>query len=1306
MNTRACSTEVEGTKPLDPESKVKELAVSWRSGVADATRDDAVEAAARTVSLGDIHPGGLAALYSDKPTLLSNLIRESEALKATTADVSALAAFAEKIRLTYGDVTVHFAAGLASWGGTHPATNVPVLLRPLSLEVDGPDGLRLTLQPGVDVNSRLLAQLATSGVRLDPDQLGAVLRGPHGFSPAAALELIEEAGQSLPDFKLDNVLSMGVFTHPASAFYRELGATEKLAASSVVSALAGHDASTLSLDVVLPEPDPGDRDPWLELGLGDQTPSMLDVVEVVAGGSSTLIKPGPTTDVLGAVTSYAGALASVGKTVLVVADDEASRVALMERLQDSGVSSVSTHFDGTAEADRQAGNDLANALEETESTLDMERLEEVRTSLRRTRETLSSYASHLHERFEEWGVSAFDALQVLTDLTSLPNPPSTRVRLGKDALSKLTDDSGLEARSLLEEAADCGVFSRSAGGAWQGVDLEDMVQATRIVSEVADLAEDVLPAVQRQIDEAAEEANITSAPTIASWRAQLDQLDRARSVLDTFTREIFETSPADLIVATAPASWRKERRIDLKRSRRRQLVNQAKDLVRPGVHVADLNAELMAAQSVRNDWVRATGYQGQAPTIPPRLDEYREDLEKLESHLRVVKPYIEPVYGDLDTLHLRDLQRTLQNLANDTDGAQRIPEQSRILAALDEVGLTELVADLQARRVPKDDLGGELDLAWWASALGYMLAAEPRLGGFDAAFLQDKLSQFRSLDTEHLGLLGDVVVDRVKARRAEALGLYPDQENALREALNRDENAASLFGAYSLSWDLLPIVVAGPAVVPKLVSLGHQVDTVLTLGLDGVSAGMMAPILARGRSVVALDLRPRKTPDGEEVTWLDDLGEVLPTLEVPGSLVSTNPVLASVLARYDKDSGLVGVPSPFGHGPIAFVYAGETDGFEDDPGKRSKRGEESIAVDQLITALQDGSAAVVTLSDRHAMRVRDELSQRMSDEDGVADLVSAAGGLDSVVLGPRALMEARPKRVILSVGVTKTHMGTVIHDFGILSSPDGLAAFEQIARGTPAHLTLVSSLHSSDLERRRLHHEGSQALADLLERAEQENAVVDTPFWPVVEQAPDELLVDLADRLHGLGLNVVPNVGSEGSVRIPLAIGHPEVPDRLLVAVLTDDQEYLEEPSLRTRDRHQVEMLEDAGWRVRTQLSMAVFIDPNHEADRIVDLVLDAVDRYYVEMGLPKTPKAAALLAAGDGDFPQDSNPPEVPDSDAEASEPSGVPEPQQPGGDEAVDDDSGDGTEDRQADHDDPPPEVPGYLGVPSGLPDQTEEP
>lgn len=1227
---------------MDPESKVREASDMWRGSLVDASRQEAALAAKRNVSLGSVHPGGLAQLYSDHPTLLRNLIREPDSLDRANTATLALHEFAEEIRRKHGHVTVHFAVGTASWGGRAPASNIPVLMRRVAITRDEYGDFMFSLLPGVEVNSRLLNELALARSSLDRNELGDALRSPHGFSPASALRLIEEAGQALPDFELKDSLSLGVYTHPTSTFYRELGASKTLAESSVVAALAGHAPAERALDVALPAPDASDRDPWRELGLGDQTPETLDAVEVVAGGSSVTVETEPTVNIPEVAASFAGALASIGKSVLIVSNDADARRELMDRFEATGVSKIVVEFAGDQATDAAATEALRGALLETESDLDVEEIDDLRTELRRASSALSSYTGQLHENFEQWGVSAFDALQVLTDLTSLPTPPATRVRLGEQSLSALTADSGLAARALLEEADSLGVFSgRGFGGAWTGAALKDPVQVERVLLAVDELSERGIPALRGQVLELSERTDLPAASTLSEWREQLEVLTQSQKILDTFRPEVFERSPADMIVATATPAWRKARSITLKRSKRRQLVKQAKDLLRPGVHVEDLHSALKEAQEARQTWVSATGRHREAPIVPDGLAGYAETLHEVDSELDSVKPYLEPVYGDLDTLHLDGLEQMLHNLASARNEARAIPDQNRVLTALDEIGLTPLVNDFRDRRVTGEQLGLELDLSWWASALGYMLAAEPRLGGFSAADLQDHLATFRDLDKRHVDLLGALTVDRVLERRAESVELYPDQVAALMNSLDKGQSARPLFAEFSLPWDLLPIVVTAPALVPTVVKLGHKVDTVVTVGMEDLPAGLVVPVLARGRSVVAISSQPSATSggtEGEEQSWLEALREVLPNIQLGGGVAATNSVLASVIVAHDPDRQAMGIPSPSPRGDVKLLVV-EGSGTPS-PGVlaiESSAGEVDAVLDLLkdtLTDLPHESVGVVAFSRRHGDRIVDALSRRMVEDPDFAALIEQAGGAENLIFTPEQLATVRPSHTILAVGFTKTPHGRVIHDFGVLSTDEGMDVFEQIARGTPRKLTIVSTLGAEDLDRDRLRQPGALALYDLLDRAQklEEAANSGKVSWPVTEQAPDELLVDLADRLHQMGLNVVPNLGGEGAMRIPLTIGHPEVPGRLLVAVLTDDEDYLSEPSLRKRDRHTVEMLEEAGWRVRTQLSMAVFIDPNREVDKIVELVLDAVDVHYAELGLPNTPGAAAILAGDDPD--------------------------------------------------------------------------
>lgn len=100
------------------------------------------------------------------------------------------------------------------------------------------------------------------------------------------------------------------------------------------------------------------------------------------------------------------------------------------------------------------------------------------------------------------------------------------------------------------------------------------------------------------------------------------------------------------------------------------------------------------------------------------------------------------------------------------------------------------------------------------------------------------------------------------------------------------------------------------------------------------------------------------------------------------------------------------------------------------------------------------------------------------------------------------------------------------------------------------------------------------------------------------ELETDALVQDLADRLFRLGLVVERDFGLS-SDRIELALGHPEMPGRLLLAVDTDGAHYVDTPSQRERDRLRAERLEAAGWATERVWSWALFIDPDGEAERI-----------------------------------------------------------------------------------------------------------
>ena len=582
----------------------------------------------------------------------------------------------------------------------------------------------------------------------------------------------------------------------------------------------------------------------------------------------------------------------------------------------------------------------------------------------------------------------------------------------------------------------------------------------------------------------------------------------------------------------------------------------------------------------------------------------------MRDDLDAIAPVFVAEEPDLVGTHLQRLTTLIERWAGDTSAAREVPARLAMRERLAARGLDKLAQDLADRHVEDSAIDNELDLAWWASLLRAMLAAQPALGGVDPGALEDLAREGRELDEEQVASLIPQAITGVRRIRTNALAARPSQYEELRELL-ADGKAPSdldLLLTYPLVRHLLPVLMTVPSMVPTLAPTGRTVDLVVLDGADGLPLAELAPIIARGHQLVVIDDLAAASEGGAT----RELAGVLPVLHVEPGPRRLNDQVALLLARYGYEHAGIPVPWTASNAPVSARWV-EATGMPA-PGAHaieSTAAEVRAVVDAVIEHAVESperSLAVVALSDRHAGRIRDALETVRAEEPGLASFFDPATPEPFVVLGPSQAVGLTRESLIVSVGFAKTPHGRVIHDFGVLSAESGADTLAEILRAVRGDLTLVCSLHSEEIDRDRLGHAGARMLVDLIEIAEG-HAGEGMDAWPVLAGEPDRLLVDLAEHLYSRGLEVVANVGIPGGMRIPLAIGHPDSPGRLLLAVLTDDEEYLAEPSQRVRDRARPRWLEAQGWAVYTALSMALFIDPEKEASAIVDSVLGALEK-------------------------------------------------------------------------------------------------
>ncbi|WP_426594436.1 hypothetical protein ACPPVS_02695 [Cellulomonas sp. McL0617] len=1300
-------------EPPSPAELLESAVATWRAALVEAaggsTLVDVELLGEAALDLSAAHPSGISQLYAGRETRLSNLVREGAALSTARRRARAVSARAAVYAQRYGILPTSLAIGVATWTerttpdvatddvaalatvtrqrdqsateqpDAPPRTvRAPVLLRPVSLKArgSGESDYELALEPSLEVNPVLARALRSRGALLDP---GAVARGTftsNGFDPRGALQRLASLGEAvLDDFSLTERVVVGTFVHPGQILVDDLdNLSGTLERHEVVAALAGIDTD---LRRPLPEPVPGDRDPALERGVGDLDPAQQHVLDVVATGTHLFVDAPAGADVTGTLAALVADAAASGRTVLYVPGHRRAATALASRLASLGLGDLLLDVAPDAGWRSAISRRLLGAMTLEAPAIDAQGVVALRSSLVAERERLRGYVDALHAERSPWGVSAYDALQQLARLTSTRPTPRTTVRLSTDVARVLDAPRRAELTADLVRAGELGAFQvRPTDTPWYGADLRTKADADTAVRRIERLLDGMLPGLVERTAQVAAETGLVQATTVHAWVEQLRMLDGVRAALDVFQPIVFERTAADLVTATASKQWREEHDVPMGYWLRRRLRKQSKDMLRPGRPVADLHAALLEVQAQREVW-QAHCPSGGWPRLPDGLETIEEEFAAVRADLDALDEVLAgtPLGAGLSGLAFPVLIERLTRLRADTSALETLPSRTGLLHRLRSAGLGPLVEDLASRRTDPALAPAELDLAWWSTVIEQILADDPALAGYDGTALGALSAHYATLDRAHVDSLPGPVLASVVGHIGTTLRQHRDQAEALFADLV-EERLTTLRDTVTRHPDvtrrLRPVIAASPMLVPQVLPPTRTVDLVVLDSAAHLPVEVALAAIARGRQVVVLgDARCASS------TAVGALADVLPTVALLADASRRDPYLTAFLAAHGYAGVLRPTPLPQ-HRPLVHLDLVDGTGMPDRATGiiDSTREEVEHVVELVLThALlrPDESLAVITATPGHAEAVREAVLGEVRANLALAAFFDAGRAEPFVVTDLPNVAGLRREAIIVSVGLGRTPHKRVLHSFGPVSAPGGDALLLDALGSTRHRLTVVSCFGADDLDATRLRGAGPQLLGDLLAFAARRSAgsadadLVAPRFTPpdaavavavapgssasldLPVTEPDRLLLDIAERLWKHGLLVEADHGIPGGERIPLVVGHPDLPDEMLVAVLTDDAEYTAEPSVRVRDRLTADRLERVGWSVVRVWSAAAFIDPQAEVDRIRRAV-------HARVPAPASPRSGPLHLGLPGQLDQSDEVDDLPTQDSVATAASTTP--------------------------------------------------
>lgn len=1249
------ATEVLQSVAVDPVQERLALWAEEASALPGAQGIRDIDALENLLDLTGAHPAGIAQLYGGRLTKLSSLLRDNTALGAARAVMRKLDAEKKSSVARCGLYPTNLVIGVANWTqlppfkeserGTHPELshfklerfNLPVLMRPLELEaVDG--DYTLKMGGSVVMNPVLVKVFRERRIDCNPEAIIAASLEDGRLNVTPALEAIRRAGQDfIPGFDLkENLLvaNLGVSSAVLSSDWDTI--LPVAGENPLVRAFAGDKSAAAELLEPLPETSPADRDPDLERGIGDLDVSQARAVELVASGRSIFVEVPPGAPGSSTVQAILADCGASGKHVCYVPGVRRIGKATVEGLQKAGLGRFVLDLTGASEW-RSALRDqlLSGDTAYPQPPVPVTELGDAHERLRQTRDKLSAYTQRLHVVREPWGVSAYAALQALADLTSAQPGPRTKVKLELADDEHSSKEGRERARELLTRAQDAGLLGPELQKSpWKGVVLSTEADAQDAIEKIHALADGRLQTLHQELERVSEETGLVLAPTLSAWKEQLGMLTGVAQSLDIFQPEIFEHSAADMVIATASRRWRQERSLPMKGRDRRSLVKQAKDALRPGVVPQNLHDELVRVQSFRDLW-RRHALPGAWPRIPQEFEAIQELSAQVFAEIAALAPILSqvttPEGAKPEEVPLSDLLHLVKSLDETTDQALRLPGQVQLLKELKESGLGPLLDDLRVRRVPADLALAELDLAWWSAILLKIMQSDPVLAGIDGAAMHELADTLRSLDLAHIESLPYPVARAMhelanQVRQAQV----PSAENLQSVLEAGDTTALSDFQSFApLVRHLRPVWALSPYLLAQI--YGSSTIEVLVLDhLDFMSLSQVIPLIARAKQLVVLgDSRRGWTG------FTQAAAKVLPVVSLRSDLGELSEQVALFLASHGYGESVAPVPSPR---PASLVKLHVVTGSEAPLARDGSPVISRVEISRVVELILDHalnrasqSLAVVCLNPGGVARIRSALSDALVKvPQAQAFFQNGSAREPFVVVDSVAAGGLRRDVVIMSLGMSKTPHGRVQLNFGTVSGPSGVAHVVGCLEVVRQQLEIVSAFRANEVDASKISEPGARMLVDLLDSADNPEGMERALTTPEsFESEPDRLLVDLAERLWRAGLTVVPRFGLKDGIQIPLAIGSAELPSELLVAVLTDDDTYVREPSLRRRERLWPARLEAAGWKVITCYTMEVFANPGAQAAKV---------RHAVETALASRQDALSvpLIAAPQIELPDE----------------------------------------------------------------------
>jgi len=1129
------------------------------------------------IDIDRAHPGGVAQFTSTGTALLSNMVREPLAFSKALTTARRIKSKSVSHLKNYGIHTTYLVGGMASLEKDGFDLNLPLILWPLEL-IRKTDDFELKRTGKAFVNPALVvAMFDTYGVQIESGKLLSLLDGASDLLPLAVIEHISSLLDEGAGVEFRRGLVIGNFAIEPTLMESDIRPEGNLLLRQL--------AEVAEIPETSPEPL---AEPRL---VADADATQKRIVSRALRGDSFAVETLPGTGYTQTVVNLLAALVHDGKRVLVVTPRRQTINELSERL-------ATLELNGLLVRSSNVWMDVIGAISRYEKALPVDLVESgVNRDAAAT--NLENYLGSLKLKNAALDLSLLEVLESLAKLAAMPNPPVTTARINIDTLQSFR--ARKEALELLSACESAGLFQHGPqDSAWFGSRFDTEEQVNEILALAKELHESGLPALERQLATLIVESNFRSAISFDEYGSYLKLWAGVAASLDRFVPEVFERDVTELIEATGPRKFGG----GASGSTRRRLKKLAKEYLRAGMSVSDLNQALKDIKEQRDQWMIFSNDGISPQSISGFSDAniaYRNsvaDLSRIQSHLS------QSLSDNLFDQPVSVFQETMTSLATQPGPLENLLERNQLREQLKTVGLETVYQDFAHLHLSAEQLPANFDLVWWQSAFELLLEREPSLASNGSKQVSDLENRFIDADTGHIQL-GVAALNQQQAHHwRETIETEISEGESLRELLrSKTATFRGLFTAsQKLSNILLSAIAASPYEIAAALPNNSSFDAVLVLDAAGSTIGENISALLRSDQVIAFgdsaiaaatgfELEPTDQPMApEEVgeSIFDQVARIFGVEAMRKSWRPTGQTLGALINREFYQNRIVFEPTASdysGRSNFDLVSVKAKPATEADLKAESPDSEVTETVAVVMSHARrhpEDSLMVVSASEDHAERIRGELNAKILEHAELKQFFDSHGDERFEITTLSALSHVVADRVIFAPGFGILASGVAANELGQLSLPSGRRTLANMLVSARKSLTLVTSISLESLP--------TEPVGAVKQFSKMFRFLAAPTFLGESIDA-DPMLADLALRLRKLGAHVT--LGFTPRVSMAVSYGANSaviVPDWSLVG---DD--------LSEKIRLRPALLEAMGWQTIRVHALEVFADPQTLAIRIAD---------------------------------------------------------------------------------------------------------